>query len=38
VAAGKDVPESLAVGRALQAMRRADVVVGLYKFANPVYP
>ena len=27
VAAGKDVPESLAVGRALQAMRRADIVV-----------
>lgn len=27
VAAGKDVPESLAVGRALQAMRRADMVV-----------
>ena len=27
VAAGNDVPESLAVGRALQAMRRADIVV-----------
>ena len=27
VAAGRDVPESLAVGRALQAMRRADIVV-----------
>ena len=27
VAASKDAPESLAVGRALQAMRRADVVV-----------
>lgn len=27
VASGKDIPESLAVGRALQAMRRADVVV-----------
>mgnify|MGYP001206731243 FL=1 len=26
VASGKDVPESLAVGRALQAMKRADVV------------
>jgi GTP-binding protein len=27
VAAGKDTPEALSVGRALQAMRRADVVV-----------
>lgn len=27
VAYGKDVPESLAVGRALQAMKRADIVV-----------
>ena len=27
VKAGKDVPESLSVGRALQAMRRADIVV-----------
>mmetsp|Transcript_3511 Transcript_3511/g.15647 ORF Transcript_3511/g.15647 Transcript_3511/m.15647 type:complete len:811 (-) Transcript_3511:963-3395(-) len=27
VAASKDAPESLAVGRALQAMRRADIVV-----------